>query len=119
MATVTVIKEITLTGADSEEFDFSPFQSGLIVPKTAWTAANIGAQVTSGGSTWYKLKDVDGTYSDDVNLSGVAADVAQPIPYKWFGVGRMRLHSHDGAGADAAQGAARTVLLILKKYKDV
>lgn len=118
MGTVTVIKDVTITDADGTEFDFSPYQSGLVIPLAGWTAANIGLQVTTGGSTFYKLVDVDGTYSDDVNLSGVAANQAQPIPYKWFGAGRCRLHSHDGSGNDADQASPRTVRLILKKYKD-
>lgn len=112
---VTIASGAAVSG--SIEFGYAAAPRGLAVqvPGT-WTAANIGVDFSTDGSTWLPLLDEEGNY---VVITGVPTSTAcvQTFPADgWVAMAYpyMRLHSRDTADdTDENQGGARSLSVIL------
>ena len=87
----------------------------ILVP-SAWTAADIGFEVSADGSTWVKVYDEEGARIKITNVATAAAGV-YAVPAKLGLVGMwpyLRLVSlNTSTGADANQGAARSLVVAI------
>ncbi len=102
-----------LSGAAiSEAVYFAPFVSGVLHMPAAWTAANIGFQVSSTpDGTFLPLYEEDGATL--VLITGPAVDNAYVLPDKLAGALHFQLWSNTAA-VDTNQGADRVITLELK-----
>lgn len=101
--------------AISDAIDLSQYIAGLVLIPGTWTTADLGLKIANAtGDTYYPLKDGNNAYSDKVSIDGPVANTWYPLPAWCFAARSIKLWSHDGAGADANQGGARTLTLILK-----
>lgn len=103
--------------ADSASIDMSdqpPRGIAVLVPG-AWTAADIGFEVSSDDSTWYPLQNDTGGL---VKITGITTDAAgyYVAPAGTWAIGGwqyMRLNSLDTGDETAEnQGAARTMTVV-------
>jgi len=107
------IKTLTIANgeAESEAFDMSISAGATILMPAAWTAANIGFQVSDAEEgTFVPLYDADAAIVE------VAAEASKAFtcPAELFGCAWVKLWSQDGAGSDENQGGARSIKLLLK-----
>lgn len=106
--TATILNTANL----SEEIDFREYTMMVIHMPAAWTAAFIGFHVsTTTGGTFLPLFDEHGNY---VQTATAVISTAISAPAELAGCRFVKLWSQDGAGANVAQGAERTLLLDLK-----
>jgi len=113
------VTSATLTIANgaavSDALDMRDYGGGLIYMPADWTAADLGAQICATiDGTYQTLKDRSNGFGTDVSIDGAVDDVAYPIPAFWFGAHFLKLFSHNGSGVAANQGAARSIVVMLK-----
>ena len=95
--------------AVSAPFNIDQFSKALFHMPAAWTAADMGFQVSqTAGGTYLALSDGSGV----IGLT-VAADGAYLIPTDIMAARFIKFWSHS-AGVDTNQGAARTIGVDLK-----
>jgi hypothetical protein len=105
--TVTIAKDTALSGA----FDTRQVTEIWLVTPAAWTAAVLGFKVCpTAGGTFAPLSDAAGALIGETLVTGGQ----QPVPAGVVGAGFVKLWSHDGAGANVNQAAARTFTVILR-----
>jgi hypothetical protein len=107
-------KSLTIASgaAVTEAFDMSTHAGGIVFMPAAWTAANIGFQVSDTETgTFYPLYDDAGAI---VEIGSPAVDNGYSIPAEVFGAAWVKLWSQDGSANDTNQAAARTVKVVLK-----
>lgn len=113
------MKELAVTIANGEAesgvIDMRGYAGGIVVMPAAWTTADLGVKVCgSADGTFVPLKDNENGYGTSVSIDGPVAAAAYMLPLDVFAAPYMKLWSHDGAGSDTNQGAARTLTLFLK-----
>lgn len=92
------------------------FRALTIITPAAWTAADIGLQVSTDGSTWHTLRNSSGTI---VKITGVATAAAGAYvsPDAWGLAGAVRyvrfisLDTADNTNEN--QGGARTLTVLV------
>lgn len=95
----------------SEAISYHQYTTGIVHIPATWTAANIGFQVASEvAGTYLPLYDDAGAL---VEIASVAVDQAMAIPDTVKAARYVKLWSQN-AGADANQGAERTLVVDLK-----
>lgn len=103
--------------AVSDAFDISKLQmlcAAVLVP-SAWTAADIGFEVSIDGVTWVSLHDDEG---NRIKITGVVTNASRLYiaPAKSWALGAfpyVRIVSlNTSNGANINQGADRTVILV-------
>jgi len=119
MAETRATKQLSVTiasgAAVSEAIDMTGYAAAIVIMPAAWTAADLGVKVSgSNGGTFAPLLDWANGYDTNVSIDGAAAGKAYPMPLAAFAAPYIQLWSHDGAGADTAQDAARTLTVLLK-----
>ena len=113
--TKTVVVTMAKDGNVSAAIDLRLYGAAGIIMPAAWTTADLGIQVCATvDGTYVPLLDKDSGYGTDVSID--AADAAQAYALRWdaFAFPFVKLWSHDGAGANVAQAAARTFTVCLK-----
>jgi len=106
--TVTIANGANLSGA----FDMSGMAGAVVHMPAAWTSASLGLKVASDESGTYQvLRDDDGNL---IQVDSPAASNSYVLPAATFPVRWAKLWSQDGSGNDAAQGAARSLVIDLK-----
>lgn len=106
--TVTIANGTALSGA----IDISRYSGMQVFMPAAWTTANVGFHVSyTEGGTYVKLHDKDDAL---VEIASPTAAIAHNAPSEIFPSLFLKLWSQDGAGSDTNQGAARTIVLVLK-----
>jgi len=106
--TVTIAESAHLSGA----IDMRDYSGGILVMPAAWTTADIGFHISDAiDGTFVPLKDHDDAY---VVVDAPDVDTAFELPPEIFGAHFVKLWSTDGAGANTAQAAARSLLVMLK-----
>jgi len=81
---------------------------GIFMP-AAWTAAEIAFQVSHDGTTYYPLHDSDDALVEET----VTVDNAYSCSVDLFPFRYVKLWS-ESAGSDENQGAARTIIVVVK-----
>jgi hypothetical protein len=107
-------KDLTIANgaAFTEAFDMSTHAGGIVLMPAAWTAANIGFQVSDTETgTFYPLYDDAGAI---VEIASPATDKGFSIPAEVFGAAWVKLWSQDGAGSGTNQAAERSIKVVLK-----
>ena len=109
---VRIAASAALTGV----IDVRAYAGGTVIGSAAWTAANIGFQVSSDGASWYILRDKSGA---PVQIAAIETGTAcaYDIPAEVFGAGYVKLWSKSATAAtvtDANQAAARDLIVMLK-----
>ena len=101
----------------TDPMDFRIWAGGAIIIPSAWTAANIGFQVSrDSDGTFVTLKDEDGLPVQIGNVTTNAVK-AYVIPSGVFGVGWVKIWSKSSTAAtdtSTNQGAERALPVLLK-----
>lgn len=119
MAETRATKQLSVTiasgAAVSGAIDMTGYAAGIVILPAAWTEADLGLKVCgSAEGTFAPLLDLSNGYGTDVSIDGAVAGKAYPLPLMAFAAPYIQLWSHDGAGADVNQDAARTLIVLLK-----
>jgi hypothetical protein len=111
----TAIAVILNGAAISNAISMADFSGGLLIFPAAWTAAAAAFKVCSTpGGTFVPLRDQSGAIVEITNIQTAAAG-AYPLPDELFGSMYFQVWSENaGAGTDAAQGADRSIGVVLK-----
>ena len=105
---VTIANTASLSGA----IDVSRYSGMQVFMPSAWTSANIGFKVcATEDGTYVQLNDKDDAL---VEIASPAVSEAYNAPSEIFPSLFLKLWSQDGAGSNTAQGAARTLTVVLK-----
>ena len=106
--TLTIANGTALT----EAFWFGDASGADIAMPAAWTAASIGFKVcaTSDGTYLPKYDDTNTL----VQITPAEVDKAYNFPTELFASHYVKLWSQDGSAGDENQGAARTIVLMMK-----
>jgi hypothetical protein len=85
---------------------------GIMMP-AAWTAANLGYEVSLDNVTYYTCYDAGGNFQKTVVEA--SAFIAIPLSQSIFSP-YLRIKSVDDSNVAVTQGADRTVLLVLRRF---
>jgi hypothetical protein len=109
---VVIAKNASLSGASN----LSNKVLCAIIMSAAWTAACLTFQVSDDlGVTWYELVDDGGTAITIATAGVIAGGRIQVDPSAFASVDFIKVRSGT-LGAAVAQGAARTITLVGRKY---
>ncbi len=105
-------EELAMATNLSDAWDNELFAMGNVRMPATWTAASIGFKVADVlAGTYLPLYDDNGNL---VQIDSPTADKAYTFPAEVAAARFVKLWSQDGAGANANQGAARTLYVDLK-----
>ncbi|MCC6361850.1 MAG: hypothetical protein IT450_24205 [Phycisphaerales bacterium] len=111
----TATLTIAQGAAVSDALDMRDYAAALVTLPAAWTAADLGVQVcATADGTFVPLLDASGAYGTDVSIDGPVASKSYIVPLFAFAAHFIKLWSHDGAGENTVQEAARTLTIQLK-----
>ncbi len=107
---------IAANAATSGSFQFEQYAGGMVIVPSAWTAANIGFQVSEDNSTFVILRDYTGV---PVQISGIKTDGgrAYAMPAEMFSARFCKLWSKStttSTETDTNQASARSLIILLK-----
>ncbi len=112
-AQVNTVVTIAASAALSDPIDFRRFSRMVVHMPSAWTAADIGFQVSSAiDGTYLPLYDEAGTAAL-VEIGAPAVDQAHVAPAKLGGAAFVKLWSQT-AGTGVNQAAERSLVVVLK-----
>lgn len=105
---------LTLTIANgaavSNAINFTDFTRMIVIMPAAWTAANVGFQVsTTEGGTYTGLYSIDGSVAE---IASPAVNLAYASPPEVNGATWLKLWSQNGSGVGVNQAAERTITVI-------
>lgn len=112
----SVVDVTIVSGAAvSEAIDFRRYNSGIIIGPSAWTAANLGFQVSENSDADFVRIGSSASASVEITAVPAAASIAWALPSGLAGAKFFRLWSKNtGSDADVNQGGDRAFTLILK-----
>ena len=116
-STTVVHPTIANGAAITEAIPVHEYAGGLVTIPAAWTAANLGFQVSdTEAGTYVKVKDKAG---DPVQVESITtnASFCYEIPPEIFGAHYLKLWSKSSTSAtttDTNQGAERSLIVLLK-----
>jgi hypothetical protein len=106
---------IAAGAAVSNAVDFSKWAGGSVIMPAAWTAADLGFQISDAeDGTYVVYADRLNQFGTDVSIDGPEASRGYPLPGWVFDTHWVKLFSHDGSGTGENQDAERTLTLLLK-----
>jgi hypothetical protein len=109
---ITIANNASLSGP----LDLSNKVLCAIIMSAAWTAACLTFQASDDqGATWYELTDALGNAVSVVVAGVIAGGRISVDPSDFAGVDFIKVRSGT-VGAAVAQGAARTLTLVSRKY---